>query len=296
MTVATMYPKDWTFPNPADRRLGVGELIPAAVAPSPNPTDCPNCSGVSSVYAYKVVEKGGVLDTIGGHKYRLSLVSGSCPVCRGTALQDYLLAASGLAGLSIDGKPMAEIRLADVPPGPGQQEAFEVAWALLAEIPHPKTWALFSGAYGTGKTHLLAGLVNGCRLAGVRAVYTHSSQMLDEIRATFGDHPVRPTAQVVAEYVAPPALAVDEFDRIRWTEWAGSQIFSLLETRYQLGRATWFASNLGPSALEAVSESAAALVSRMSSGLMAVLTGPDRRPFGGLAQPASNGLPDRYVE
>lgn len=297
-TATTLYPSAWIFPAPGPDRLPVGALLPVVMQPSPNPRDCGNCGGHETVFAYKVTDKKwGNVRFIRGELYHLTLISAPCPVCQGNQRADWLLGACGLQGLFLDGKPMIGIRLADVAPGPGQDEAFAAAWGLLAELPQPKTWALFSGAFGRGKTHILAGLVNGCRLADVYAEYTRAELVLAALRDTYDKGATARTSDVIAHYTSLPALALDELDRIQWTEWSCSQLFSILETRYTLGRATWFGSNLGPSALERLDPTAAALVSRISSGVVAALTGDDLRPAGG--DPSAirtNGLPTRFTE
>lgn len=292
-----LYPATWSFGDTAGDRLSLNALIPAGVPPSGSTADCANCSGYGTVFAKQVTDRISLpLVRLGGHRYHLSIVAAACPVCQGGALKQWLLVNSGLDGLVLEGKPMADIRVAEVPPAFGQGDAFAAAWQILSELPAPKTWALFSGRFGTGKTHILAGIVNGSRLAGVHARYAHSASILDEIRETFDDRAARTTAEVVTEYVRVPLLAVDEVDRIRWSEWAETQLFHLLEARYQAGRSTVFASNLGPIELEELGSTAAAIVSRISSGLVVALTGGDLRPQGGVPDAQVNGLPERFTQ
>jgi len=293
---STLYPGTWNFPEDSDDRLPLNALIPAAVPPSGGILNCANCGDVGTVFAKQVTDRISLpLVQVGRHRYHLSLISAPCPVCQGGALEQWLLVNSGLDGLVLEGKPMPEIRVVDTPPAFGQAEAFSAAWQILSELPAPKTWALFSGRFGTGKTHILAGIVNACRLAGLHARYVHSAGILDEIRETFDDRAARTTAEVVAEYVRVPLLAVDELDRIRWSEWAETQLFHLLEARYQAGRSTVFASNLGPLELEGIGSTAAAIVSRISSGIVVALTGGDLRPQGGVPE-STTGLPERFVQ
>jgi len=293
--VPTKWPPDWKFTKfDHPRQLVPGDLLPVAVSTSPTilaHCACSNCGDIHVVYARRIGSKGKPT-WIEGRELRAELIASPCPVCRGDALDEYLAEVSGLDGLVLDGKTMLSIRIADVKPLPGQDEAFRVAWQLLSELPEPHSWALFSGDYGRGKTHILAGLANGCRLARMRSLYATSEQILSALKATYDDGATERTAAVRYRFETVPVLVLDEVNRVRWTTWAGEQLFAVLNARHTGGRATWYGSNLGPSALEQTSEELAALVSRMSSGYMVALTGEDLRPVG-----RRNGtLPDRFVE
>jgi hypothetical protein len=291
----TKWPPDWVFRHfDQPYQLVPGDLLPVAVSTSATilvHCKCSNCGDVGYVYARRIGPKGRAT-WIEDRELRAELIASPCPVCRGDALDEYLAEVSGLAGLVLDGKPMLDIRVSDAKPLAGQEEAFRVAWQLLSELPEPHSWALFSGDYGRGKTHILAGLANGCRVARLRSLYATSEQILAALKATYEDGATERTAAVRYRFETMPVLVLDEINRVRWTAWAGEQLFAVLNSRHTSGRATWYGSNLGPSALEQTSEELAALVSRMSSGYMVALTGEDLRPAG--RQQMS--LPDRFVE
>ena len=278
---STIFPPDWHFAHrPAAVALLAGDLIACTpeVPRSEIALECANCYDHRFVYARKV-ERSGPVFWDDARRYHGRLQSAPCPVCRGEYLGQYLLELCGLADLEVDGKPAVDIRLADVSPLRGQDDAFRVARQLLAEIPTPTSWALFCGDYGRGKTHVVMGLVNGARVAGIYARYTTSEQILEALRSSYRDGSPVSTAEIRQRYERVPVLAVDELDRVKWTEWAGEQLFAILDARYLQSKATYFASNLGPKALAEVSEPLAALVSRISAGYMAVLAGPDFRPL-----------------
>jgi hypothetical protein len=290
MTIARTFPPGWHFASKPDpRRLAVGDLLAIEPEPSHRQPACANCDDHEVMYARRVTGPGRVVTWVGGARVHAELISGPCPVCQGDALDQWLAANSGLAGIELDGKPALEIRLTEQAPLPGQEAAFQAAWSLAAEIPAARTWALFSGDFGRGKTHLLCGLVNACRLARVYALYTKSERILSELRETFQPGALEDTGSIRRKYELVPALAVDELDRVKWTEWAGEQLFAILDQRHLHGRATWFASNQGPAALARTNPTLGALVSRISAGRVAELEGDDLRPA---AQDELPGLPD----
>jgi hypothetical protein len=287
----TTYPPDWEFADTSNpRSLAVGDLFEIALESPKHPPACPNCGDHRVMYARRVTASHRIVTWIGGTKVFAETITAPCPVCQGDALQAWLAEQSGLAGMILDGKPALDIRVADVQPLSGQEAAFELAWRILSELPDTRTWALFSGDFGRGKTHLLAGLVNGARLAGTYAIYTKSESILSALRATYESNAAETTAEVRRRFEFVPVLAVDELDRVQWTEWAGEQLFAILDERYSHGRATWFASNTGPSALASTNRSLGALVSRISAGEIVAVTGSDLRPM------IQEGLPDRFNE
>lgn len=275
-----IWPPDWHFSERSNvQHIVIGDMLPVDVEPSDvDAPSCLNCRDIELVFARKVTRSGPVT-WIGGKRFHASLISAPCPVCRGEHLQEWLKHNCGLEGMEFDGKPALEIRVTDETPLKGQEEAFDVAWSLLAGIPDEHSWALFTGDYGRGKSHILVGLVNGCRLAGVYALYTKSEVILSTLRSTFEQDAGKTTDEIRRRFEQVPILVVDELDRVKWTEWAGEQLFAILNTRYDHGRPTWLASNLGPGALSKKSEPLAALVSRMSAGKMVVVGGADLRPM-----------------
>jgi len=286
-----IYPPDWHFSDRSTLQdIVIGDLFPSFIFPSEAAPECVNCGDHRLVYARKITQSGP-LHWVNGRRFHARLLSAPCPVCRGEFLAEWLEHNCGLAGLELEGKPALEIRVTEQTPLKGQADAFDVAWSLLSELPTPHSWALFTGQYGTGKTHVLVGLVNACRIARIYALYTKTERILSRLKATFDPGSTVRSDEVRRRYEQIPVLVIDELDRVKWTEWAGEQLFAILDERYLAGRPTWFASNAGPGALSETSEPLAALVSRMSSGFMVAFTNADLR-----TPQQQEMLPDRFIE
>lgn len=268
--VKRVYPPGWTIVK------FTSELLPGLYfpAPLPEPTEsqkatgwipkCANCSDWHFLIAH----------TLDGP------VSAPCPVCRADKLKNLLETASGLMGMELDGKIALDVIEDFTTPSqiPGLSNAWELA-ARISDAADPLQWALFSGGYGSGKTHLLVALVNDQRLAGIWARYTSTVAILNELKESFDSDVAGITGAILRKYAELPFLAVDELDRINLTEWAGEQIFYIFNERYKHGLPTIFSSNLGPSALSEKGEELAALVSRITGiGDIQAITTEDLRP------------------
>ena len=266
------------------RAIEVGAMV--GCQPEMVPGACTNCGGREFMAAWRI-EINGNRHYFGpgwGDWRPASLQTQPCPVCQGSVRMEALQDISGLGGLVLDGKAAGSLRLDAFRPETGQVDALEACRRLLVELPSPRTWALFFGGYGTGKTHLLCCLVNACLLMDVAARYTTAEGILRSLRATFdGRHG---TEAIRQELENIRVLVVDEIDRVKLSDWAGETLFGILNARYTHGLATWCATNKAPNELEA-SEVYGALVSRLSSGEMVAITVDDMRPM------AQTQLPDR---
>ncbi len=104
---------------------------------------------------------------------------------------------------------------------------------------------LFYGPCGTGKTHLLIGILRHLVLRlGCPVRFVEFMHLLSDLRATFGD--AGSAEQVMAPLVEVPVLAVDELGKGRGSEWELQVLDELISKRYNAGRTTLFTSNYLP--------------------------------------------------
>jgi DNA replication protein DnaC len=144
-----------------------------------------------------------------------------------------------LSGLSPE---MRGWSLAALSRTPARVPALEAAAALVAQ---PQRFYTLVGPNGTGKSHILAGIVNGGLELRMSAVYTSTAALLDHLRTAYAkDAPVSFDG-LWDNVVTARILALDEFDRWNPTLWAQEKFFELIDERYRQGErmATCFATN-----------------------------------------------------
>ncbi|HES58774.1 MAG TPA: ATP-binding protein, partial [Firmicutes bacterium] len=243
------------------------------------PGACPNCGGHETHWLQFVT--GGPYPAPNGGKEPLIWQNGRwwrvesrvypCPVCADPNERlFYLFQRSGL-------EPEEHAWQLDFLEGrAGKQHALRSARRLLDQSPYPAGWLVLFGAHGVGKSGVLKSVVAACVRAGVPARYVRAGDILQEIRATFGEASQLSEAGIAAEYGRYQVLAVDEIDRISNTPWAQSTLMLILDTRYARRKqlATLMATNLQP---EGLPPGMRYLASRMKDGFCASVEGEDLR-------------------
>jgi DNA replication protein DnaC len=159
-----------------------------------------------------------------------------CPVCHDKTLSQRLAECSQLTGwltmASLDGYKTHAHNTA-------------AKQAALALCDTTAGWLTLWGGYGTGKTHLLAGIVNRCVKSQIPAVYYTLPDLLDRLRGSYDDDSFDPLLRRLANV---RVLVVDEIDKARPTAWAAEKIYQLMDARYRgiASMATVFAMNRSP--------------------------------------------------
>lgn len=101
---------------------------------------------------------------------------------------------------------------------------------------------LLHGKVGTGKTHLLAGIVRHLTLEkGIASRFVEFTHLLSKLREQFDEG--RGESAVLQPLSEIPVLAIDELGKGRNTAWQLSIIDQIISKRYNRGLTTLFTSN-----------------------------------------------------
>ena len=153
-----------------------------------------------------------------------------CETCGAGRKTEYLQRLSRLRG------DLATADVKDWQPLPGVERVLKDAVSYLfrrGDETKSTGWITLSGPHGTGKTHLLASLVN--HFVGLQrpAVYISMQELLEELRRSY-----RPGARVLQSQLwrditeEAQVLAIDELEKFAGTAWAQEQVFALLNHRH----------------------------------------------------------------
>ena len=113
-----------------------------------------------------------------------------------------------------------------------------------------KGWLLLQGGFGVGKTHLAASIANTAAQHGVPTLFLTVPDLLDELRATFGDGDTT-FQQRFDEIRTAPLIVLDDFGTQNATEWASEKLFQILNHRYTNRLSSVITTNLALEEIEA---------------------------------------------
>jgi DNA replication protein DnaC len=106
------------------------------------------------------------------------------------------------------------------------------------------------GPFGTGKTGLAYALLRAyIELTGNTPLFTTVPDLLDRIRASYGDHPSVDEAEVLRLVKTVPFCVLDDIGAERVTDWVQERLFVIINARHDGNLPTIFTSNLALSAL-----------------------------------------------
>ncbi len=155
--------------------------------------------------------------------------------------------------------------------------ALEAVRVVKQTLERGSGWVTLWGEWGLSKSLLLQIAVAESLRSGKPAAYTRMVEILDDLRAAF-DGSESSDARL-ERWANVPVLAIDEFEKLKETEYANERRFLLLDRRYQdaiRGNSiTIISSNKDPRDLPGE------ICSRMYDGRFAVvhMTGKDVRPL-----------------
>ncbi|MHB9034784.1 MAG: ATP-binding protein [Anaerolineae bacterium] len=119
-----------------------------------------------------------------------------------------------------------------------EQALAKAVQAVQRYSEEPRNWLLIRGPYGTGKTHLAAGIANRVTREGKSVLFVVAADLLDYLRATFQPGSAVSYDQRFNEIRRAWVLVLDDLSTQNSSPWAREKLFQILNHRYQSGLAT----------------------------------------------------------
>ena len=113
-----------------------------------------------------------------------------------------------------------------------QRRAQEACQAALEYAEDPEGWLVLTGPVGSGKTHLLAAVVNRSLELGVPAFYVSVPDLLDHLRSTYAPSSEVTYDQLFDHLRNTPVLALDDLGAHATTPWAQEKLNQILNHRF----------------------------------------------------------------
>ena len=97
---------------------------------------------------------------------------------------------------------------------------------------HPSGWLVFTGPYGSGKTHLAAAIAFYRFDLGERPIFVVVPDLLDHLRATFNPRSAVSYDRRFEEVRTTPLLILDDLGTQSMTPWVKEKLYQLFNYRY----------------------------------------------------------------
>jgi DNA replication protein DnaC len=123
---------------------------------------------------------------------------------------------------------------------PGLREAYVVAQTYAED---PQGWLLLMGGYGTGKTHLAAGIAHERLAAGSSVYFAVVPELLDHLRAAFAPGSEVTYDDMFDKVREVELLVLDDLGAENGTAWATEKLFQLINYRYNYRMPTVITTN-----------------------------------------------------
>lgn len=153
---------------------------------------------------------------------------------------------------------------------PGNRAAFDAAQAL-----QPDQNLFLHGPPGTGKTHLAVATGRRFAAAGLTVRSFGVVELVHQTRQSFNGSAPAP------DLLSPAVLILDDLGKLKATEWAFELLYAAVEHRWSHELCTIVTANHKPreaaTSASVESANATALLSRLASGVTALVTGDDQR-------------------
>jgi DNA replication protein DnaC len=116
---------------------------------------------------------------------------------------------------------------------PREQQSLSVALSAAQRFAQkPAGWLLLEGGYGTGKTHLAAGIGNARIVQGEMVVFITVPDLLDHLRQSYQPQGGESYDITFNRLRDVPLLILDDLGVENQSEWAKEKLFQLLNHRY----------------------------------------------------------------
>lgn len=130
---------------------------------------------------------------------------------------------------------------------PGLQARYAEAVAIAERFAaRPEGWLVLTGPHGAGKTHIAAAIANRVIERGDPALFLTVADLLDHLRASYGDGAEVEFDDLLDLVRNAPVLVLDDLDAYSETPWAREKFFQVVSHRFNAGLPTVFTTSRPP--------------------------------------------------
>jgi DNA replication protein DnaC len=108
----------------------------------------------------------------------------------------------------------------------------KVSKAAKTYADNPSGWLVFTGSFGSGKTHLAAAIANQQLQTGAPPLFIVVPDLLDHLRATFSPDSNTTLDRRFDEIRSAPLLVLDDLGTQNMTPWVKEKLYQLFNYRY----------------------------------------------------------------
>lgn len=120
-----------------------------------------------------------------------------------------------------------------------QPEAFAAAYGFVFDL--RGNIVLHSEEFGTGKTHLLAAIINQLRLQGIASHFVTAPKLFRALQARIQCNEAY--NDIIQKMIAIPFLVIDDIDKAKPSEFREERYFDVIDERTKAGRPTGISTN-----------------------------------------------------